>query len=182
MLKNTKSYYGSVTITLHWLMFLLFVGMVTVGFIMTEKPLTPEKLNLYSWHKSFGITILALAALRLLWRWVNRVPELPENMPGYQKLAAHLTHYALYFLMFFIPLTGWLMSSAANFPVMVFKTFQLPQLIAPDKELQSLFVEMHEIGVYVLLVVVGAHAVAALVHHYYYKDTILVRMLPGKKG
>ena len=181
MLRNTNTAYGTITKLLHWLMFLMFVGMVVVGYIMTDRPLTPEKLNLYSWHKSFGMTLLVLAVVRLVWRWGSPVPALPEGMPKYQRFAAHASHYVLYFLMFLMPLSGWLMSSAANVHVVVFKVLSLPNLIAPDKGLRHLFEEIHETGVTALEVMVGLHATAALVHHYFYKDNVLVRMLPFRK-
>ena len=179
-IRNTASHYGIITQALHWGMFLMLSGMIILGFIMEEMSLSPEKLNLIFWHKSFGITLLFLALLRLTWRLVNPSPALPSTTPTYQRLAAHITHYALYVFMLFIPLSGWLMSSAAKFPVPVFGWFTMPDLIAPDKDLMKLFHNLHGLAVYGLLAILIAHIGAALLHHFVFKDAILKRMITLK--
>jgi cytochrome b561 len=93
-------------------------------------PLSPAKFKYIAWHKWAGITVLALVAVRLLVRVLKRPPELPAHMNGSERLLAHGGHLALYLLMFAVPLTGWLMSSAYGFPVVLFKLVQLPDLVA----------------------------------------------------
>ncbi len=123
--------YGSVAQTLHWAIVVLLIVQFTLGKIADGLPIGLDKLVTLARHKSFGITILALAAIRLLWRLFNRPPPLPP-MPGWQRAIAHLNHAALYALLFAMPLTGWLMSSANNYPVSWFGLVQLPDLVAPD--------------------------------------------------
>lgn len=176
LIRNTTARYGLVAQTLHWLMFLMLVGMVTLGYVMDEVH-GLLKIQIIGIHKATGICVLSLVALRLLWRAINITPNLPESTPSYQKWAAHGVHAGLYGMMVFLPVTGWMMSSAAGFPVSVYGFFTMPMVIAPDKALRQMFAEWHETGVVVFLVLAAAHVLAALVHHFYYKDNILRRML-----
>jgi cytochrome b561 len=131
-------------------------------------------------HKSVGITILGIAVIRLAWRWIDRPPALPP-MPRWQELAARLNHWALYALLFALPLTGWLMSSAANRPVSWFGLVQLPDFIAPDEGLEEALEETHETLVNVLFALAGLHVAAALKHQFVDRNGLLFRMLPGRR-
>jgi cytochrome b561 len=162
----------------HWGMALLILGLLGMGLYMSGLKLSPFKLNLYWWHKSVGLTVLALVAARLWWRVTNpRVEALP-NIPHWQRLAANAVHFGLYVLMFSMPLSGWLMSSAHGFPVSFFGWFTLPDLIAPSKEWGGFFHEVHELGMLAFFALIGLHAAAALKHHFVDKDATLRRMLP----
>jgi len=179
-IKNTQHSYGVVAKTFHWLIFLIIAGLLTAGFIMTDMANGPDKFKIIGLHKSFGITVLTLAVLRLLWKSANTAPVLPAMLNVWEKYAAHAGHALLYVLMFAMPLSGWIMSSASGFPVSVFGLFTLPNLVAPDKELKHNMVELHSILAWVLIVMVSLHVLAALLHHYYYKNDVLRRMLPWK--
>ena len=178
--RNAAGRYGGVAKTLHWGMALLILGMLAVGIYMVDLPGTPDKFTLYGWHKSFGATILVLAFLRFCWRLTNPQPALPEHMKPLERLLAHLSHYALYGFMFLLPMSGWLMSSAAGFPVSVFGWFTLPDLIAPEKATRELFGLVHQYAAYLLIGLLVLHVAASLLHHFYHKDDVLRRMLPGK--
>jgi cytochrome b561 len=140
--------------------------------------ISPTKLNLFVWHKSLGMLILALLALRLLWRLSHRAPELPWEMPLWERAGAQLSHFLLYVLMVALPLTGWVISSASNVPFRIFWTIPLPAIVGPDKGLADLFATIHAWLVTLLALVLVAHVGAALRHHYVKKDTVLSRMLP----
>jgi cytochrome b561 len=146
---------------------------------MEEMGLSPTKIALIGWHKSFGITVLIITLLRFGWRVINIIPPLPGAMTPWQRLLAHLSHLGLYALLLLMPLTGWLMSSAKGIPVSVFGWFILPQLITPDKILGEFLEELHELFAWGLLGLIALHTSAALLHHFYYKDTVLMRMLPA---
>lgn len=178
MLKNTIHAYGSVAKTFHWLMFLLVAGLLAAGFIMEGMELGPDKIRLYGLHKSIGIAVLALALLRLTWKAVNIAPPLPGTMRKFDKFAAQAMHWLLYAMMIAMPLSGWLMSSASGFSVSVFGWFTLPDLIAPDKETAKLLRAVHGWAAWGIIAMVTLHAGAALLHHFYYKDNVLKRMLP----
>lgn len=175
--RSTATSWGAVTRLFHWGMLLLFIGIISVGFYMTDLPLGPKKLKVYALHKSIGLTLLGLAVLRLLWRLGERRPALPP-MPAWQERAAAATHVALYVLMFVIPLSGWLYNSAAGFPLQWFHLVNLPALTAADPGLKAVAHEAHETGAITLIAIVLLHAAAALKHHFIDHDGTLRAMLP----
>lgn len=182
MLRNTQDSYGSVAKFLHWLIALLIIALLCVGLYMTDMENTPDKFKVYGLHKSIGITVLALATLRLLWKTRNIAPLLPASMRAIEKFLAHAGHLALYVFMLLMPLSGWMMSSAAGFPVSVFGLFTLPDLVPPDNAMKNVYRAIHEYSAYALMALIALHVLAALTHHFYYKDNVLTRMLPFRKG
>jgi len=177
--RNTPDRYGSVAQTLHWLVVALLVIQFTLGKIAENLPLGPDKLGTLARHKSVGITILTLAVLRLAWRSFNPPPPLPP-MPRWQVLAARASHAALYALLFAMPLTGWMMSSASNYPVSWFGFIQLPDLVAPDADLKQMLRDTHGLLSNVLATLVGVHLLAALKHQFHDRDGLMFRMLPWR--
>jgi cytochrome b561 len=175
--RNTAVGYGYVAQALHWTIVGLLIVQVTLGKIADSMPLGLDKLVTLARHKSFGITILALAAIRLLWRMFNRPPPLPP-MPRWQFFAARANHVALYLLLFAMPLTGWAMSSASNYPVSWFGLVQLPDLVAPDEAREQLFEAVHEWLSWALIALALLHVAAALKHQFVDRDGLLFRMLP----
>jgi len=178
LIMNSSSRYGLVAIILHWLMAILIIGMLIAGLYMVRLPISLQKLRWYGWHKEFGTLILMLVCLRLGWRFGNTSPVLPPTLAWFQRTAAHAVHYALYGLMILMPLTGWMMSSAAGLPVSFFGLFVMPDLIGPNDHLKDLLKVVHEWLGYGLIAVICMHAAAALQHHFYHKDDILRRMFP----
>ena len=136
------------------------------------------KLQVLAWHKSFGITILMLAAIRLVWRLMNPTPDLIAETKPWERVLAKLSHLLLYALIFAMPLTGWMMSSARNFPVSWFKLFQLPDLVAPGEQTFHQMLDLHHLLFKVLVGVALLHIAGALKHHFYDKNDVLKRMLP----
>lgn len=178
-LRNSPDRYGSVAQALHWIVVALLIVQFTLGKIAEQLPVGPDKLGTLARHKSVGITILSLATLRLAWRLFNPPPPLPA-MPRWQVSAARFSHAALYALLFAMPLTGWLMSSASNYPVSWFGLVQLPDLISPDPGLKSLLREVHGSLSTLLAVLAGVHVAAALKHQFRDRDGLLYRMLPWR--
>jgi cytochrome b561 len=179
-LKNDQSRYGAIAKAFHW----AIVALVITQFILANQahdlPAGLEKLQVLARHKSVGITIFALAVLRLLWRLFNPVPAYPAAMPRWQHLAARSSHFLLYALLLVLPILGWLMSSARNFPVSWFGIVTLPDLIRPNEAAFHFLHEAHETLAKVLFVLALIHAAAALKHHFIDKDDVLRRMLPVK--
>jgi cytochrome b561 len=180
-IRNTTTHWGPVSQFLHWLIVVLLIVQVTLGTLADELPLGMKKLALLARHKSVGITILGLAVLRLLWRWMNPTPELPDNLKPYERVLANITHAGLYILLFAMPLSGWMMSSARGFPVSWFGYVQLPDLVAKNKPIYDALLATHETLAWVLYTIVFLHVVAALKHHFMLKDNVLRRMLPFTK-
>jgi len=175
---NTPPRYTQTAIFLHWLVALGLVGTFALGFYMHDLPLSPDKLKFYSWHKWAGISLLALAVVRLAWRLSHPAPKLPSSMGPMAQRAAHAGHGLLYVLMLAIPISGWLMSSAQGFQTVWFGVVPLPDLVSRNAELGQWLKDAHVVMNYTLLVVVVGHVGAALQHHFIKKDTVLTRMLP----
>ena len=112
---HASTHYTRTAKSLHWLMALMIVGLLGLGFYMSDLPLSPQKLKLYSWHKWAGVTVFLLTLVRLAWRATHQPPLMPWQMSKLQQIAAHVGHVGLYLLMLAIPLSGWLMSSAKGF-------------------------------------------------------------------
>lgn len=176
-IKNTRFGYGLIAILLHWSIALLIIGMLTLGLIMVRMPISLEKLKFYGWHKEVGILILELVILRIIWRLYNILPELPKEMPIFEKLAARSVHLIFYGFMIAMPLTGWLMSSAAGLTVSFFGLFLLPNLVGPNPALMHNLALVHEWLGYSLIALIALHSAAALKHHFIDKDDILRRMI-----
>ncbi len=177
--------YGLVAIGLHWLLALGLIGLFGLGVYMSDLPLSPTRMKLYNWHKWAGVAVLALSLARLLWRLSHRPPPLPaaveRAMPGWQKLAHHGTHLALYVLFFAVPLSGWAYSSAAGFPVVFLGLLPLPDFVPVSKALAEVFKLGHATLAFTLAALVLLHVAATLKHQWVDKDGLLQRMLPGRR-
>jgi cytochrome b561 len=175
---NGSADYTHTAIAIHWLIATLVVAGFAVGTYAVGLPVSPRKLRLYSYHKWIGVTVFLFAIVRVAWRTYYPPPALPPTMRPLEKLAAHLTHGALYLLLFVLPLTGWIMSSASGFPVVYFGVVPLPGLVGKDALLADALGTVHYLLGRGLLVLVFLHAVAALKHHFFDRDDVLARMLP----
>jgi len=173
---NTKERFGWGAIILHWVMALLIIGMVAIGLYMTNIPVSPEKFKFYGWHKEFGMVVLMLVMIRIVWRIKNILPSL-SFLPTWERLAAHATHWLFYIFMFALPISGWLMSSFSGFPVSFFGLFVIPTLVQPDESMSSLFRELHKWLAYGLIATFCLHVGAAFKHYFIDKDNVLQRML-----
>ena len=177
-MRNSWQTWGSLSIGLHWLTLIFILSLAIVGLFMTELANGPLKIQVYALHKSFGLTVLGLTIIRLVWRLFSITPKITANMPAWQNLIAKLTHGLLYLLLFAMPISGWLYNSAAGFPLKYFGLFKLPKLSDYNPELKQLAGDAHETFFYILALLMLIHAGAALKHHYLDKDTTLIRMLP----
>lgn len=177
-IRNTSERWGMVSIGLHWLTLLLILGLALVGMSMDELPNSPLKVQVYAMHKSFGLTVLGLTLLRLLWRLLAGAPNPVPGMARWQHWAASGTHGLLYALLLAMPLSGWLYNSASGFPLKWFGLLSLPKLAGYNPGLKHFALEAHETIFYVLAGVLLLHAAAALKHHYVDRDATLRRMLP----
>ncbi len=177
-LKNTPERWGSISQLLHWVMLAMIMTMAYLGLTMGDLPNGPDKIQTYALHKSIGLTILALVVLRLLWRLYAGTPHPVPGTPAWQERIASLTHWAIYGLLFAIPISGWVLNSAAGFPLQWFHLFNLPAIVGRDRDLNELAKDAHEIMFWALVGLVAAHAGAAFFHHIFQRDATLARMLP----
>lgn len=179
--RDNPERYGAVSKLFHWGMAVLVIYMLYLGLTMEDLPLGPEKLRLIGLHKSLGIIVLVLALLRLKWRWFSKTPPLPDDLDKMHRVGSKLAHSMFYGLLILIPLCGWVMSSARGFSVSVFGWGPLPDFVNRNEELGKISGEAHEILAFALIGVIVLHVLAALVHHFKYKNRVLKRMLPWVK-
>ena len=182
MTQTNATRYGAVAQAFHWLIAVLIFVMLGLGYYMVGLPLGMRKLEVYGLHKSIGITVAGLAALRLLWRLFHPPPPLPSGMKPWERRLAGVVHALLYALLLVQPLIGFLQSNAVNFPVVLWSVLPLPPLIAPDEPLGATLIGVHVVGGNLLAVLVILHVAAALRHQFVLKDDVLRRMLPGPAG
>ena len=170
--------YDGVAMSLHWLVALLIFTTFPLGVYMHDLPLSPAKLQYFSYHKWIGVTILLLVIVRVVWRFIHTPPPLPALTPRWEVVVSHLTHLALYGLLLAIPLSGWLMSSAKGIQTVWFGVLPLPDLVGKDKALGELLTTVHQGLNLALFLLVGMHNAAVIKHKFIDHDRILARMLP----
>ena len=195
MNNNTK--YTNVAIVLHWLIGIAILFMFVLGWFMTELPKETPKttsfdifnLGLITWgveeeqsqrsfyfnlHKSVGLSLLMLIALRMYWRFTHRPPAFLSSMKLWEKRLAKATHHSLYLLMFLIPLSGIIMSAGSKYGIKWFGIKVIPGF--DDKAIRELFFEFHEIFGLLLLLILILHILGAVKHSIVDKDGTLRRM------
>jgi cytochrome b561 len=176
--RNDRYRYGALAQAFHWVIAAGFVFQFALAWYMEDLPNTPAKIELYNLHKSVGVTLLVLAALRLAWRAFNPAPPLPAGRPAWEELAARASHVALYAVLFAQPITGLAFSLYAEFPTIVWGwTLPDPGFHEATK---NAFFAAHFYLSWVVLALVGVHIAAALRHHIALKDDVLLRMLPAR--
>ena len=174
--------YTKTAMSLHWLSALLIVVAFVMGLVMTSIPgFSPAKLRYFSWHKWLGVTVFALAVLRVLWRIFNKPPPHLAHMPAWQNHAADTVHWLLYVLIFAVPISGYMYTLSAGVPVVYLGAWQMPVFMGPDPELKPLLRAVHYWLDMAMAALVLAHAGAAMKHHLIDRDDILKRMLPFLK-
>jgi len=178
-LHNTQNAFGGVARAFHWVCAAIVLGLLPLGYYMTQLAPSPSKIGIYDWHKSFGTLVLFLFVLRLGWRAASRQPEgLPTHKP-YERALAHATHFLLYACAILMPLSGWVMSSAGEFAHSFFGLFNMPRIVPPSEALLAAGRKVHEITSYTLYGLVGLHFAGALKHHVFDRDATLRRMAPS---
>ena len=197
---NNYARYGAVAMILHWAMALMIIAIIGIGLYMVEPsnfdPKNVDDLSrqfdLYQLHKSLGLTVLGLSVVRLFWRLINVIPELPAHMSTFEKLAAHATHILFYGIMIGLPLTGWMMVSVSplEIPTLYFNFIflEVPHLPAMSfpvigefktaKEAEAALKMAHQWLAYGTIALLMLHIGAAMYHHLLKGDDVLTRMLP----
>jgi cytochrome b561/polyisoprenoid-binding protein YceI len=180
--------YTAVAKSLHWLIALVIFVQFPLAWVMDDFT-GIQKFQAYNFHKSLGITVLALMVLRLAWRVLHKAPTLPASMPAYERGAAKLGHFALYLAIFLMALSGWAMISASDKPSVLFQYTRFPLLpwisglpVEDKKAYARIFEDVHGVLANVLLVLIGGHIAAALRHAIILKDGTFSRMLPRFGG
>jgi cytochrome b561 len=174
----TGTYSGG-TKVLHWAMAAMIISLLGVGMIMVDLPKGDFRASVFDIHKQLGVAVLLLALVRIVWRLRTGVPALPASVtPRMAKMAA-IAHLALYGLMLAMPISGILLSQAAGRSVHLLG-ISLPTILDKNAALKEVFEGGHEIMAWGLALLLALHVGAALYHHRWLKDEVLVRMLPGR--
>lgn len=182
-LRNTQDAYGWLSIALHWLTAVAVIGLFSVGLWMEgldyDHPL--YKLAPH-WHKSIGVLLILLIAFRFVWRLSTTQPNHHPNHKSWERMAAGITHYALYGLLFLMLPTGYLITTAKGQSLEVFNWFSIPSFIQGIPNLEDIAGEVHETMAFIIIGLAIFHAVGALKHHFIDRDNTLTRMLGTTKS
>jgi cytochrome b561 len=160
---------------LHWLMAACLLAMLFIGVGMVST-VRPTYLTLVSIHKPLGIAILVLVLIRLALRLRYGAPALPAGLPWPMKLAAWGSHYVLYALMIAMPLIGWGMLSAAAYPIVLFRGWQLPAILPQSDSLHTLLWDAHFYLAFAFFALILLHVAAALFHALVRRDGVFESM------
>ncbi|TAJ72950.1 MAG: cytochrome b [Phenylobacterium sp.] len=169
--------YSKLSIGLHWLMLALLAAVYAAILMRENYPRGSEiREALKAWHFTLGLSVFVLVWVRIVVRAVSPRPHVPAS---WDARIAVVMHVALYVLMVAMPILGWLALSADGKPIPFFG-LELPALTGESKALADQVEEVHETLGEVGYWLIGAHAAAALFHHYVLRDGTLRRMLPGR--
>jgi cytochrome b561 len=178
---STADSYDRVMRAIHWVTLFLVTGAFAA--IWTADPQLVGRDNaqvIVQIHRSLGLTVCALTIFRLAWRWHARIPPLPDDLPLVQRWAARTNEALIYVLLLAQPIVGLLYSNSYGVRVNLFLLVQLPTVIARDPALGETLGALHNFLGYSLLALIGAHASAALFHHFVRRDDVLNAMLPSR--
>ena len=170
--------YTRTAIALHWLIAVCVFGQILFGWYLEEVPRgTPARSWYVNLHKSFGVTLGLLIILRLYWRWRHPPPPLPDSIAGWQRVAAGLSHRALYACMLIMPITGYVASNFSQYGVRLFNVVLLPPWGIDDERIYGFFNGAHVAVSYVFVVLIFFHVASGLAHALV-RDGIFRRMWP----
>jgi cytochrome b561 len=173
--------YSSASKFFHWVIALAVILMLIVGFLLDDVP-GSFKGTVYMLHKSTGITILFLMIIRFIWVHASGKPPLPETMRCWEVYLSRFVQYGFYVLLLLMPLSGWIMSVAADKTPVYFGLFKAPlPWIGTNKSLSDFMFESHSIIAWLLVGFITLHLLGALKHHFIDKDNVLRSMLPSSK-
>lgn len=176
MFFNSNSQYGLITKILHWLLCILIIVQATGGLLFDEMS-KALRSTIMPYHKSLGLLILLIVVLMILLRLFTPKPAWPVSMPKWERFAAKAGHAVLYLCLLIMPLSGWLMSTAAGWPPYFFGLGPIPMPGIPlDKALAGIASNVHSVVIWVLIVIAAIHIIAALRHHFFEKDNVLKNM------
>ena len=174
----TTDRYNNVSQALHWITAILVLAILPIAWVMTTMARdNPMVGTLFTIHKSLGVTIFVVVALRVLWRGIRPAPALPWTLESWEVWLARINHVLLYLVLIAMPVSGYITSAASNHPVRYFGLFTLPML-PENKPLAENAGEFHETLAWVVYFLVATHVLATAYHLIVKRDGILNRMLP----
>lgn len=164
---------------LHWLTAALIGAQWLSGWIGHEMERSPARVDMMTFHKSLGLTLLCIVLLRLAWRARFPAPPPLAGSKPWQIRAASVSHGALYVLLVTVPVSGWIAASTYLVPWKFWWVVPLPRLLPVDRDWHERATSAHEALIAALLVLAAVHALAAFWHHFVRRDRVLLRMWRG---
>lgn len=168
--------YDPIARLFHVVMALLMIGMLALGLYMADLPSSPDKFKLYGLHKSIGMTILLLVALRILWRSTHPGPGPLPTYKQWEIWLARVVQFLLYVGMIMMPVSGYVMSAAGGHAISVFGWFNVPLILPQDKGMGMNARMVHEWAAYALIGAIILHFCGAMKHQFLDRDGTLTRM------
>lgn len=174
----THTGYGTTARLLHWITFLLVLGMIPAGMVMVQEGLDRSLQDrLFIFHKNGGVLLLVLVLIRLAWRAISPPPPLPQALPDWQRQVSGWVHRGLYAMLLFMAVTGYVRVTAGGFPIEMLDALGVPRLPRNDG-LAAVAQTLHFYGKFVLMALILAHVGAALMHGIVKRDGVFTRMWP----
>ena len=178
LIKNDQHNYGLVAIALHWLIAIVTFALFGLGLWMVELGYYDEwYLQAPSLHEGLGILLFIILLIRIVWRWINARPESPSNHKKWERIGSHLAHELLNLLLLIVSVSGYLIVTAKGEALNVFDLFSVPATLSGFSNQADLAGDFHLLFAWGLIILAGAHALAALKHHFFDNDSTLKRML-----
>ena len=175
---NSANRYGIFSRLLHWTIAILILGLVALGGWMTELGYYDRwQPTAIFWHRALGILALALAAIKIAWRFADPPPPSLAELKNWERFAAGATHRLLIAMMLLIPASGYLISTSAGATVPFFGGMEIPAMMKVGDSARDFAVLAHYWLGYGIAGLAGIHAAAALKHHFIDKNSVLKRML-----
>ncbi|WP_116132614.1 cytochrome b [Tropicimonas sp. IMCC34043] len=178
-MNHSSTGYSGTARALHWIIAVLVLLMIPAGIVMVQQGLSrPLQNTLFVFHKNTGVIVFLLMVLRLTYRQINRPPDLPDHLPGWQRRAANLSHRALYVLLFIMPISGYVRVKAGRFPIEGLDALGIGTFVPASKALASVAQTVHFVTAFALVAVLLLHVGAALQHAVLRRDGVFSRMWP----
>jgi cytochrome b561 len=172
--------HSNFAVTMHWLIVLLILAQVTLGFTFNRflAEGTPERMEVFTWHKTVGATILVLTLIRLAYRLMNPPPPYPEDVPEWRRVAAVWTHRLFYLLLIALPLTGLIAVSDRGPTTALVGGIPLPTVPGIDEATGEMSGEVHMVLVWTTIALLVLHIGAAIYEQFIARHGVAGRMPP----
>ena len=180
---NPETQYRRPARLIHWAMALLILASIPVGVWMTQPGLDRSLQNtLYIFHKNSGVLLLILIFVRIAYRFGNKPAPLPADIPEWQHRIAGLSHFALYTLLFVMPVAGYVRVKAGGFPIETLDALGVPALVPRSDAVAEVAKTIHYFGGLAIAGLIAMHVGAALYHGIVRRDGVFSRMWPSFGG
>ena len=178
--KIRPTVYSPVSKWIHWITALLVLGIIPGGVLMTRMDEGALQNQIFDMHRSFGVVVFALAAMRVAARRMLGTPAPDETLSPLERRVSVGVHHSLIALLIIMPLIGWLMTSAYRVDVSVFGLFTLPHLMPKSEPIYDALSAAHAALGMLMAGLIVAHIGAAIIHRCIRKGGVLQRMLPAR--